>query len=344
MIVAQNKSERFNSLGESEIVKIFKESGEKIDFEKSREEIIEERKSFLRRDEKIKKKIITKDLLTRFIRRYCGVGMELNINKDGLYEVFVHEDKVEDLPEGYAYKGGAARFVLEKLLNSGKETEPRDFDLVYTGDPDKEDIGLSDSLAEKYMYDDYIQGKSVEVVEENYYKTRDFTINEIIYNGDSIVFTKECLLDMARGVIRMTESSKGQGDNNTRNLLAKAVRFLSNKLLKNIDVKLADEELMEFIGLDHFHMVLHLDRAIGQGHDVSKKYLKELYSRGQISEDLLAPQNAAKYFSENVSNFVFQYADVSKEVDIIDNWDEDSNKWSEYDDSRPMSSGFGKRA
>lgn len=342
-ITTQKNDEGFSEQHGWDIESIMAEYGKKIEFKSTREEIDEERNEVSLRDEILKEKIFDAKLLTRFVRRYCGVDIKIKAHQDDLYRIDVEEEAIDKLPNGYAYKGGAARAVLEKVLNINSEIKPRDIDIAYINDPQEEDFNLSEDLAEKYMPNDFKDGYGVEKAARDYFQTRDFTINEILYDGSSVVFTRECLLDTVRGIIRITDFERKMDKTESvfikYKLLAKSIRFLSEKLVNEMNVRIANEDDIKFLGIDDFHMALHLDRAMEKGYEVAKKYLNELHRRNLIAGEYTNPVEAIKYFSKKLNNFVFQCTNVVKENKMIDRWDE----YDEYEDLRANKSGFGRR-
>lgn len=60
----------------------------------------------------------------------------------------------------------------------------------------------------KYAEDDLANGHGVTTVEEDYFETRDFTINEVMVADNKIIISKDCLLDTVRGILRITDFEK----------------------------------------------------------------------------------------------------------------------------------------
>ena len=90
------------------------------------------------------------ELLTRWLKRFHGIDVELYELENDNFFIAVNSlpEAVPSLPEGYGYKGGAARSILEHTLNL-PTSSPRDLDLVYVGDTSGENKDLSKQLAEE---------------------------------------------------------------------------------------------------------------------------------------------------------------------------------------------------
>ncbi len=209
-----------------------------------------------RRDEsemrkRIYERVKNKKVLERFIRIYTGREIELkNYGRaDDVYEFELRSDFLDPLPRGYYYKGGSARAVLERFLGLDPDVYPRDIDLAV--DPKYRDSDLDDRLARKYMPEDYANGYGVELLEDDYFESRDFTINEVLYDGQKITASRSCLLDTIRSVVRITDFEKGEryydeGDYYVNpKLLAKALRFLAQRHFGRYDFSFADEKAVE---------------------------------------------------------------------------------------------------
>ncbi len=137
------------------------------------------------------------------------IGIEfdyfLRLKNNDTLEIIFESDFLDKLPEGFYYKGGAARSALERFLELDLESTPRDIDLVYEGEQGQE---LIDELSEKYMPDDFANNYGAEKLEEDYFETRDFTFNEVLYDGKKIQATKEAVLDLYQQRIRITDFEK----------------------------------------------------------------------------------------------------------------------------------------
>lgn len=279
------------------------------------------------------------ELLTRWLKRFHNIDVDLYELESDTFFISSEDlpDVVPELPEGYGYKGGAARAILEHTLGL-EVSRPRDLDLVYVGDQEKEDRSLSQQLAEEFMPDDYAHGYGVESLEEDYFTSRDFTLNEVLYDGQGVVFTKECLTDVMRNIVRFSDYVKDEPyEYNNDNffvspkLMAKALRLVSDARVKGKErARLADEtESLREVNIDEFHMSLHLDRSLEQGMSVAEGYVAELRERGFLPEEVVTVRQAYEYLVDQ-TDFVFRCAtdiEMQREIDFL----EEESRYDEYD-------------
>jgi hypothetical protein len=256
-----------------------------------------------------------KKVLSSFLER-CGVDLKINHIGKNLFAVKpknTPKDLLRDLPEGYAYFGGAARSVL--LHELGYDISPRDLDVVRVS----EDSNMDDEVSSEFMEDDYNHGYGVKEIESDYFSSRDFSINEIIYHKGYIYLTKQCLLDSVRGIIRFTDYEKGVKGNNYHNngetlvnnkLLAKALRLSAELTLRGVDNEIAGNEF-DFQHIQNFHIALHLDRALERSCAVAQQYVEELIKHDQISEKFSNVTDLQNYL-KNDTGFFFRFDAKSK--------------------------------
>lgn len=261
------------------------------------------------------------NILKLYLQKF-GVDTEIRKIGDKLFQIELSEDdyKLDDLPDGYVYHGSAARAVLERKLKINDYAFPRDVDLAYGGE--SANLDLHNDLATKYSPDDNEQGHGVTTIADDYFNTRDFTINEVIVEGEKITLTKDCLLDTVRGIVRFTDYEKKVSYNDERpyfinpKILAKALRFISEK-----EAKLLDEEVYQFQQIDSFHMALHLDRAWSYSEQAASEYVKNLQLFKQIPDYVDSPRALVDYLSEN-TDYIFRCAklvDIAKEEYVLTN-------------------------
>lgn len=113
-----------------------------------------------------------------------------------------------DLPAGVAVMGGTARSLARRVVTGDKEPV-RDLDLIYVPELAEPDNPASseqlDAVSAKYMADDYKYGHGVETKRlEEYFDTRDFTINQCLVVGDKLLMTRAAYDDMQENIIRTT--------------------------------------------------------------------------------------------------------------------------------------------
>lgn len=271
-------------------------------------------------EQKFEKVSWNEELLTRWLKRFYDLEVEIKENNNGTFgmKVDTMQDGVPQLPEGYGIKGGGARAALRSILQIEAEP-PRDIDLVYVGQ-DEQNMEVSRQLAETYMPDDLEFGYGVETLEEDYFSSRDFTWNELLYTDGQVVCSKQCLLDTVRNVVRITDYEKQEsyrGDPFFVNpkLLAKAVRFVAaarahgnNKMALSEDTDQAVE-----MGIDYWHIALHLNRSFEQGEAVAQEYVEELINRGLLPSTIQDGVGALHYLSEE-TDFIFR----AEAADVLD--------------------------
>lgn len=251
-----------------------------------------------------------------------GYG-DFEFNKIGadLYEIPIPQTAGhQKLENGYGYKGGAARSILLRTLGIDPKAEPRDIDLVRITDRDINEMDLK--MAEKYSPEDLAHSYGVEPLKHDYFKTRDFTINELLVVDDKIYLTKQCLLDTIRGIIRFCDFQKkelydpegynlqeGEGYFVKDKLLAKALRFIALSIARDKEMELADKEIYSYLSIEDFHLALHLDRALEQGYDVAVAYLEQLKKTGQIDSEIVNPHDFILNFIKTLESediFIFR--------------------------------------
>lgn len=209
-----------------------------------------------------------------------------------------------DLPKGYAVKGGAARVLLYWSLGiTHSVMEPRDIDIVSLQEDSPE--YLDKELAQKYMPGDYKHGKGVEELEDDYFDTRDFSVNEVLFYDNKLYVSKQCVLDSVRGIIRFTEfeyNERGNsyGEKVNSKLLSKALRLLSEMEARGLHWSLAEEQLdvFEVRGIYPFFILLHLDRAYQQGEEIAQTFFEKLKERDLI------PENPDEEYPEKPENLI----------------------------------------
>lgn len=296
------------------------------------------RTKYLKTEHLVNKISKSEECVERLLNIYNIYDLEFRKIARDLYEIKLSStEDYDSLDNEYAYKGGAARSILERELGFTNIINFRDVDLLRTVDRDfnEED----EKMALKYSPDDLKNGHGIEQLREDYFDTRDFTINELLVVNDKVILTSACLLDTARGIIRFSDYEKKRlvededelveietslsyldkykNENNQNKekfyindkLMAKALRFSVVQSNKR-PVKLADEEVYKYLDINNFHIALHLDRALEEGIDVAADYIKKLIELGQLSaEDNSDPKDILKNFVkmiEEEKSFIFR--------------------------------------
>ena len=222
---------------------------------------------------------------------------------------------------------------MEKALGINGLDKPRDIDICFTGED--EDVDLSRSIAEKYCPDDLAHGYGIEKLEDNYFESRDFTLNEVLIKDNDIIMTKQCLLDTLRGVIRFSDYEKQDFYNNysedgvwcvNDKLASKALRLISERK-NHRESDFVGSEYFDHRYINEFHISLHLDRALEVGYDVAIEFIKELKKYKQIPENIFSPKECMSYL-ENYTDFIFKHDYVAE--NYSDDYVGESNFEKEY--------------
>jgi len=250
--------------------------------------------------------------LTKDIEKINKEVFRTPIEELGSISLKLKDLNIDKIPSGYGFKGGAARYIL--LLKLGlinEKDSPRDYDLIRLGKDNSKDK----ELAEIFCPEDLENGHGVEKLEKNYFKTRDFIFNEVYTDDSYIYFSKQCILDLIRRIIRFSEFEKEENFDNKNKifindkLIAKACRLLAiYKTNFDDNARIANTEILD-TNMNAFHIALHLDRALENGTDVGIQYIKELYNLKFIfltEEEINNPLIFIKKFiNENKNDFHF---------------------------------------
>lgn len=232
-----------------------------------------------------------------------GVTAEVHFDpKKNCYRIPVSSHfGTEQVPEGYAYKGGAARALLLRTMGIDQNSSPRDIDVVRL--LEKEPYPNADTeIAAKFMPDDFQTGYGVEPLEslKKYFDTRDFTCNEILATNSEIFTTETALLDTLRRIIRITPYQKSvniKNENAEDKILAKTLRFYAESVQHADPAFLGDDEeyALEQYFISPFWLAVQLDRAYEQGERVAEEYVRQLIDHKKIPETVSTPAEAAEY-------------------------------------------------
>src|SRR6056297_3581561 len=294
-----------------------------------------------------KENFIADQDINEVLEKYNINPEKIRPREDGFYEITVNKhfnkNPENKLPEGYGYKGGAARSLL--LINLGIDTNstPRDIDIIRLDEQEPYE-GADDELAQKYMPDDFKYGNRVEVIDnlEKYFSNRDFTMNEILATDEKIILNKQCLLDSIRHIIRLSEEYKEEARAYGAprwGFLAKAMRFYSEAIHRYgyAEIDLLEDYEIEETSIKPFWLALHLDRACNINKLVAQNYVQEMIKNDQIPPEIDTVAKAADYLLNYVENFYYRYA-PSQQFKIEDEWTEDLYKLSQL----PKQKGHGR--
>lgn len=244
--------------------------------------------------------------------------------KDKKFEI--HDNFIEihsgvnlELPDGYGFKGGAARVVLRDVLGL-KNNEPRDFDLIRVNVPEPEE-GLDLKLAAQYMEKDFELGDGVEYIDnvDDYFETRDFTINEVYVVNNKIFATEECIRDTLRNIVRVTEYElnkyyhyeEGIGPK----MKAKALRFHVEQLYTTgiSDLYYEDKYEIEESFINPFWLAVQLDRAFERSTQLADKFTKILVNYKIVPSEITSSYDLLEYLKNELDDD-FYFRSVPGEI------------------------------
>jgi len=180
--------------------------------------------------------------------------------------------RVPRIPLGYGFKGGVARIALLNVIGCNTQRlNARDFDLVRFS---KGNIEQDQSIAARVMAEDYSHGHGVEVVDslDKYFESRDLTINEILFFGKKVAFTRNALDDLRQRVLK---PSKFLIDNNPEipgKIACKILRLAAEFQVSGAGFKLLDFPNELKVATRDFEM--HRQRAAELGANIEKQYIE----------------------------------------------------------------------
>lgn len=221
---------------------------------------------------------------------------ERNIEHRKWKELEVPNDVWQDnlpnvsLPTGYGVIGGAARNIAWDVIRDEPSPPLRDIDLVALADKSP-DFVLADELAEWYSPDDFRYGHGVQVIEDidDYFDTRDFTINQVLVEGDRLLITHQAAKDIEDGVIRPTEHEIDERQGVSSRLQLKAV--LLQIVFENEGYSIRLEGFGVKDDPHDFELALFLQKSLEYGQAVAHKFWAKLEEHGLIDEELLQAQS-----------------------------------------------------
>lgn len=305
----------------------------------------EQEREQLREDVEEREEIVDEMDIETFLEEYgCNLEYVEEI-KDDLVVVTIDShfyDESDQLPEGYGYSGGAARALLLRSLGIDPQAEPRDVDVIRFADEEPE-VGQDRELARKHMPKDFEDGHGVRKVDENYFETRDLTVNQVYACDDQaeIVATKQAIKDNVRHILRVTEYEKEQYGGVGPKMLSKMIRFYVERIDKygEAEIEDLDEKELEEYFINPFWLAVQLERAEENSSRHAMNYIKELRKRGQIPDEYSTIGEAASYLLDLLRDDDFYF----RSVDPSEGQFQLEEKWKEYE-SIPAQEGMGNRS
>ena len=237
---------------------------------------------------------------------------ELKIREIPLPEnILKRYDFIEKLPSGIAIMGGVARSVAREILTGEKESI-RDIDLVEITDNEDEstvDPELLDELAQTYMPDDYAFGHGIGLdTLEDYFSTRDFTINECLIKDGKLLVSELAENDFKENIIRPTYyEAPYDGDKLSGRLFLKAI--LMQTVISQISesIPLLEDVHVNFQYIGDFDTAVFLNKAMSRGVETAVKFTENLAEWGVVYPEFAGrPMALAKDLLTNAYNFKFR--------------------------------------
>lgn len=260
---------------------------------------------------------------------YAGDERSEELEREKQFEVMTIPQEIldeyelpTDLPAGVAVMGGTARSLARRVVTGDKEPV-RDLDLIYVpelADPDNPASNEQlDAVSAKYMADDYKYGHGVGTKRlEEYFYTRDFTINQCLVVGDKLLMTRAAYDDMQENIIRTTHDRQPREyahvDNRTyvRALMLEAVLQECTSSYPTIESVMNgryddDGNLFPVSGFD---VALVLNKTMARGVRTAMRMTEVLADYDVINERFIdRPLALARALREDNVRFMFRPVD-----------------------------------
>ncbi len=241
------------------------------------------------------------------------------------FEIFPLPDEIknryaflQDLPKNVAVMGGMARSIAREIITGDREPI-RDIDLVNILGTDGEslnDEATLNKLSQQYMADDYAYGHGIQDDSlENYFDTRDFTVNESLIMNGALIVSNFAYNDLQENIIRPTHHERPSSTWRPRSRLALRALLMQTVLSECTNSYPTIEDL-EIDGeyISSFESAVALNKAMSRGAETARRFTDLLADYGAIPAELGGkPKAAAKYFRKyRVYNFEFRPSSDSR--------------------------------
>jgi hypothetical protein len=216
---------------------------------------------------------------------------------------------LSELPRSVGVMGGVARSVAREILTGDREPI-RDIDFVSIDDPDGEDAddAALDMLAQKNMSDDYRQGYGISRDSlDNYFATRDFTINQVLILNGELIIGETARNDFIENIIRPTYYEMPRWDWNLKSKLAiKALlmRVVFERITSS--VPLLEDCQIEPEYIRDFDIALGVNKAMSRGARTAVYFTEDLVDWGLLPTDLAGKPVAAARHLHQLTDFEFR--------------------------------------
>lgn len=246
------------------------------------------------------------------------------------------------LPEGVAIMGGTARSVARQIV-AGDIEPVRDLDLVYIpelGDGIKLSDKELDDLSKEYMPDDYMYGHGIQTEElENYFLTRDFTMNQCLVYQDKLMLTRAAYDDLQENIIRPSyDTQPGAETPISERLFLKALMMKavlatttgSYPTLEEFGLERIDEEISAWedggakIRLGAFSIALTMNKTMSRGAEVTQDFVDTLVEYGVVAEHYRGrPLLLAREARDECYNFEYRPYEDWADEEMYDSLEEE---------------------
>ncbi len=216
--------------------------------------------------------------------------------------------ELAELPDGVAIIGGAARAIAQKAL-LGESPIVRDIDLtVFRENLAQLTYQDLQDLSSTYMPDDARHGHGIGIESlEEYFGTRDFTINEVVVCRDKLLMTAEAKEALIHKIIEPTAREKEANEAGTNEKLAMKALVLEAVFQNQYGTGEVQGIDYDLIRPSMFFIALALNKAFQYGLVVTNSFIQRLEQLGLAYEDAyMEPVEFAKYLLEDTYNFTYR--------------------------------------
>ena len=216
--------------------------------------------------------------------------------------------------------GGVARSIAREIITN--EREPiRDIDLVNIVDEDgnsEVDDDTLDALSRKYMPDDYTFGHGIgNDTLENYFKTRDFTINQSLIKDGKLIVSDYAYNDFQENIIRPTYYERPYEDDDVSSRM-----FLKALMMRSVLSQISEsvpliEDMYRPDCIGSFDVALFLNKAMSRGAETARSFTWDLADWNIVSEEYIGrPVALAKALLDDIYSFEFRPSTDERFQDI----------------------------
>lgn len=195
-------------------------------------------------------------------------------NPERTVVTFSHQQQIpHPLPQGWFFKGGAARFYVLKDMGE-KVLTPCDWDFVHLAQSENEepDYDQLPEISKNYLID----ATDYETI-PSYFGSRDFIINELCLNQDSVFATVGALRDLSKKEVRWTDYP-----GNPDRLEIRSIR-LEAEFRAMYGKENARDWRIQYGPCDPFLVAVYFQKALQLGDDVAAKFYLILLEQGIIA-------------------------------------------------------------